>query len=77
VAVYVVLAANVAGDPDHAIVVEYSPLSVVLVCGVLLFTGAVIAIAAISMTAFGVVTEFEALEATDVPLPLLAVTVNV
>ena len=49
----------------------------VLVCGVLLFTGAVIAIAAISITALDVVTEFEAAEATEVPLPLLAVTENV
>jgi hypothetical protein len=58
-------------------VVEYSPLSVVLVCGVLLFTGAVMEMAAISIAALGVVTEFEAPDATEVPVPLFAVTVNV
>jgi hypothetical protein len=33
--------------------------------------------AAISIAALGVVTEFEAPDATEVPVPLFAVTVNV
>ena len=71
------VAAKVTGAPDHAIVVEYCPLSDVDPCGVAYATGAVIAIAAVVIMYLVVVMEFEALDATEVPVPLLAVTVNV